>query len=127
MPHFRACAELWERHGSPTRRAEVLVDLGKLFAKAGNHADAAKVLVEALKALELANEQRLALEAATCAGQACLMLRGGDNDAVRLLKRALQLAQDLNDHVQTGICLLDLANGYVAKKEPASEIGRAHV
>lgn len=116
VPHFRACADLWEKAGAPTRRAEVLVDLGKLFIKAGNHADAAKVLVEALKTLELANEQRLALEAATRAGQACLMLRGGDEEAVRLLKRALQLALDLNDHVQTGICLLDLANGLVQRR-----------
>jgi tetratricopeptide (TPR) repeat protein len=116
VPHFRRCAELWEKAGSPARRAEVLVDLGKLFSKAGNHADGVKVLVEALKALEFANEQRLALDAATRAGQACLMLRGGDDNGVRLLKRALQIAQDLNDHVQIGMCQLDLAQGLIQRK-----------
>jgi tetratricopeptide (TPR) repeat protein len=113
--HFRASADLWEKVGWPTRRAEVLVDLGKLHSKAGHHADAAKVLVEALKTLEIANEQRLALEAATRAGQACLAL-GGNDEGVRLLKRALQIAQDLNDHVQTGMCLLDYANGLVQRR-----------
>ncbi|HEX3133445.1 MAG TPA: tetratricopeptide repeat protein, partial [Planctomycetota bacterium] len=115
VPHFRTCAELWEKAGWPTRRAEVLVDLGRLYAKAGNHADAAKVLVEALKTLELANEQRLALDAATRAGQSFLALNGND-EGVRLLRRALQIAQDLNDHVQTGICLLDLATGLVQRR-----------
>jgi len=115
VPHFRTCAELWEKAGWPTRRAEVLVDLGRLYAKAGNHADAAKVLSEALKTLELANEQRLALEAATRAGQSFLALNRND-EGVRLLRRALQLAQDLNDHVQVGICLLDVATGLVQRR-----------
>lgn len=115
VPHFRTCAELWEKSGWPTRRAEVLVDLGRLYAKAGNHNDAAKVLVEALKTLELANEQRLALDAATRAGQSCLAL-GANDDGVRLLRRALQLAIDLNDHVQTAMCQLDLANGLVQRR-----------
>lgn len=115
VPHFRTCADLWEKAGWPTRRAEVLVDLGKLYAKAGNHADAAKVLMEALKGLELANEQRLALDAATRAGQAYLALHGND-DGVRLLRRALQIAQDLNDHVQIAICQLDLANGLAQRR-----------
>ena len=116
VPHFRTCAELWEKAGWPTRRAEVLVDLGRLYAKAGNHNDAAKVLVDALKTLELANEQRLALDAATRAGQSCLALNVND-EGVRLLRRALQIAQDLNDHVQMGLCLLDLANGLVQRRK----------
>ena len=116
VPHFRSCAELWDKAGWPTRRAEVLVDLGRLYAKASNHGDAAKVLVEALKTLELANEHRLALDAATRAGQSCLAL-GSTDEGVRLLRRALQIAQDLNDHVQTGICLLDLANGLAQRRQ----------
>ncbi len=115
VPHFRACAELWEKAGWPTRHAEVLIDLGKLHAKAGHHADAAKVFEEALKALELANEQRLALDAATRAGQSQLALKKNDL-GVNHLARALKIAEYLNDHVQIGICLLDLASGLVARK-----------
>lgn len=118
VPHFRTCAELWEKAGWPTRRAEVLVDLGRLYAKANNHADAAKVLIEALKVLELANEQRLALDAATRAGQSCLALNAND-EGVRLLRRALQIAIDLNDHVQIAMCRLDLANGLVQRRTQA--------
>ena len=121
VPHFRRAADLWEQSGWPTRRAECLVDLGKLHTKSGNFADAAKTLVDALRMLEGAGEQRLSLEAATQAGLAYLALKDAD-PAVRHLKRSLELAEELNDHVQIGICLLDLANGYVAKKESASAI-----
>ncbi len=126
VPHFRTCAELWEKAGWPTRRAEVLVDLGKLHAKAGHHADAAKVLEEALKGLELANEERLALDAATRAGQCHLVLKNYDA-GIRHLERSLKIADDLNDHVQIGICLLDLSNGLVARKgkaDPARAISQ---
>src|SRR5579862_6947389 len=54
VPHFPA-ADLWERAGSPTRRAECLLDLGKLHTKSGNHGDAAKVLTEALRVFEGSN------------------------------------------------------------------------
>jgi tetratricopeptide (TPR) repeat protein len=115
VPHFRACAELWEKAGWPTRHAEVLIDLGKLHAKAGHHADAAKVFEEALKPLELANEQRLALDAATRAGLSQLALKRFDVGIIHLA-HALTIAENLNDHVQIGLCLLDLANGLITRK-----------
>jgi tetratricopeptide (TPR) repeat protein len=115
VPHFRAAIEAWEKAGWTSRRAEVLMDLGKLHAKAGHNNDAARIFEESMKTLALANEQRLAMEAATNAGQARLAMKQHDKSVPHFVY-ALKIAEELNDHVQIGICLLDLANGLVARR-----------
>ncbi|MBA3938883.1 MAG: tetratricopeptide repeat protein [Planctomycetes bacterium] len=121
VPHFREAALLWAQLGSANRQAECLMDLGRLHAKSGHHGDAAKTLVEALRTFESASEVRLAMEAAGLAGQSYLAGRDTEQ-ALKYLRRALECGEQLNDHVQIGQCLLELAQGYVATQKPTEAL-----
>ncbi len=116
VPHFRAAAEGFEKAGWPTRRAECLMDLGRLHAKAGNHADAGQVFGDALRVFEAARDAKNAGEAAGLAGAAWVEQSDFDQ-ALRLLKRAVELAEERNDHVQIALCLVDLARCLIARRE----------
>lgn len=114
VPHLRAAAELWLQAGWPTRRAEVLSDLGRLHTKAGNHSDAAISYGDALRVFESADDAKRAIDAALGAGIAQLSA-GMVPEALKLLKRAVELAGQLNDHLRIAASLLDLARAQVAE------------
>jgi tetratricopeptide (TPR) repeat protein len=98
VPHLRAAAEIWTQLNWPAKRAEVLLDLGRLHTKSGDFQDAAQTFEEALAIFQTLDDER-AIEAASGAGEAHLAC-GHASRALPALERAAALADRLNDHMR---------------------------
>ena len=112
VPHLRAAAEAWTKLNWPARRAEVLLDLGRLHAKSGDHQDAAQTYEEALAIFQTLDDER-AIEAASGAGEARLAC-GQAPRALPALERAAALADRLNDHMRIAAAQLALGRALAA-------------
>ena len=124
VTHLRNAIEAWEEANLPTRKAEVLLDLGRLNDKREHHSEAADVYVEALRIFESSDAKKEASDAACGAGKA--FLHADDvKQAVKYLKRALETSEDINDHLRIAANHLDLAPALTANEEPELAIMHA--
>lgn len=97
--HLRNAAEAFEKAGWKDRRAECLVQLGKLQAKRKHHLEAADAYVEALRFFATGSDRTRACDAAKGAASNY----GNANDlepATRYAKQAVDIATELNDHLR---------------------------
>lgn len=124
VPHLRAAIEAWEKAGWSSRKAECLMDLGRLHAKRGHHGEAADAYIEASRIYESSKDLAQACDAAAGAGIALLEARQLDK-ARRYTKRAVDIASDLNDHIRIAHAQLDHARVLIARGEAQAAIQAA--
>lgn len=119
IPHLREAADLFAREQRMVRRAECLVELGRVHLRLGQAAEAAAVFAEALALVEDESDLSLAVTAASEGGLA--RLAHGDHDAaLQALRRAEALADKANDHLQLAQVRHDLARCHIARGEAAA-------
>jgi tetratricopeptide (TPR) repeat protein len=123
VPHLQAAADIWGRLEWPARRAEVLLDLGRLHDKAGDARDAAGAYDEALRLFDGLGDPR-AIEAAGGAGEARLRL-GEAGAALAVLRRAVEIADRINDHMRIAAANHELARAHIALKQGAEALAAA--
>ena len=112
IPHLQAALDIWRKLAWATRIAELQIDLGNLHRKAGNHAESAKEFSQAMTAFAGANDER-AIDAAVLAGNAFLDLNQ-QVEALAVLGRAAELADERNDHLRIAAVQIDLGRAQVA-------------
>ena len=112
IPHLQAALEIWRKLAWATRIAELQIDLGNLHRKAGNHAESAKEFSQAMTVFAGANDER-AIDAAVLAGNAFLDLNQ-QVEALAVLGRAAELADERNDHLRIAAVQIDLGRAQVA-------------
>lgn len=119
IPHLREAADLFGSAQRVVRRAECLVDLGRVHRRLGHHAEAAGAFAEALGQVEDESDLTMAITAASEAGLALLDI-GDAEPALHMLRRAESLADKANDHLQLAQVRHDLARCHVARRDPAA-------
>jgi tetratricopeptide (TPR) repeat protein len=119
IPHLREAADLFGREQRMVRRAECLIDLGRVHGRLGQSAAAAEVFSEALALVEDENDLTQAIIAASEAGLARMAHRDHD-PALQMLRRAEVLADKANDHLQLAQVRHDLARCHIARGEASA-------
>ncbi len=119
IPHLREAADLFGREQRAMRRAECLIDLGRVHVRLAHPADAAGVFAEALALVEDESDLTQAIIAASEAGLALLAHRDHD-PALVMLRRAEALADKANDHLQLAQVRHDLAICHLARRDAAA-------
>jgi len=113
IPHLREAADLFAHEQRMVRKAECLIDLGRMHRRLAQPALAAAAFAEALVLVEDESDLTQAITAASEGGLA--LLAGGDHDpALVMLKRAEALADKANDHLQLAQVRHDLAVCHIA-------------
>ena len=117
VTHLRNAIEAWNEANLPIRKAEVMLDLARLHSKREHFQESAETFVEALRICESGDAKKFANDAADGAGNA--FLKAGDvKQAVKYLKRALEISEDINDHLRIAQNRIDLAAALTADNEP---------
>jgi tetratricopeptide (TPR) repeat protein len=125
IPHLREAADLFGREQRSMRRAECLIDLGRVHVRLGHPVDGATVFNEALALVEDESDLTQAIIAASEGGLALLAHRDHPA-ALAMLRRAEALADKANDHLQLAqvrhdLALCHLAHGDAAAARQAAE------
>ena len=118
IPHFREAADLFGHEQRAVRRAECLIDLGRVQVRLGHPMDGAQVFAEALALVEDEGDLTQAIIAASEGGLALLAHRDHD-PALSMLRRAEALADKANDHLQLAQVRHDLALCHIARGDAA--------
>ncbi len=116
VPHLREAADLFAHEQRMVRKAECLIDLGRVHRRLGQLDDAAAVFAEALALVEDESDLTQAIIAASEAGLA-LLAGGGHDAALIMLQRAEALADKANDHLQLAQVRHDLAVCHIARRD----------
>lgn len=119
IPHLREAADLFGREQRSMRRAECLIDLGRVHVRLGHPVDGAAVFAEALGLVEDESDLTQAIIAASEGGLALLAHRDHDA-ALAMLRRAEALADKANDHLQLAQVRHDLALCHIAHGDAAA-------
>ncbi len=119
IPHLREAADLFGREQRSMRRAECLIDIGRVHARLGQPVDAAAVFAEALALVEDETDLTQAIIAASEGGLALLAHRDHDA-ALTMLCRAEALADKANDHLQLAQVRHDLAVCHIARGDSSA-------
>lgn len=119
IPHLSEAADMFRRLERSVRRAECLVDLGRVHARLGAPVSAAAAFTEALSLVEDESDLTLAITAASEAGLARLA-HGDHEQAFAMLRRAELLADRANDHLQVAQVRHDLARCHIARGDAAA-------
>jgi tetratricopeptide (TPR) repeat protein len=119
IPHLREAADLWGKAQRMVRRAECLIDLGRVHRRLGQTADAATVFAEALGLVEDESDLTQAITAASEGGLA-LLERGELEASLTMLRRAEALADRANDHLQLAQVRHDLSRCHLVRREASA-------
>ena len=119
IPHLREAADLFGKAQRTMRRAECLVDLGRVHRRLGKHGEAAAVYGEALGLVEDESDLTMAITAASEAGLS-LLEHGDPAPALVMLQRAEGLADKANDHLQLAQVRLELAACHIMRQDAAA-------
>lgn len=119
IPHLREAASLFGKAGRVMRRAECLVDLGRVQRRMERHAEAAGTFAEALGMVEDESDLTMAITAASEAGLSLLEI-GDSEPALHMLARAEKLADTANDHLQLAQVRHDLARCHLRRHDAAA-------
>lgn len=122
VTHLRAAAEAWEQAGWPQRKAECLVDLGKLNTKRQAYNEAAEAFVDAARILDAADTAEKDASDAHAGAGIALRSVGRIDASVRHLRKALKLSTKLNDLLRKAEHQMELGASLIEAEEPEAAI-----
>ena len=120
-PHLRRAADCWGRAQRSQQRAEVLVELGRLNQRSGEHAAAVDAFEEAVQIFRELKQRKEAAEAGVAAGLSQKAL-GRPDLAVAYLERALAIHRDGGDLIDQAMTRLSLAAVHLDQREAAQAL-----
>ncbi len=123
LAHLRTAADSFGLALQSKRKADCLVELGKLHQRCGTHAEAVPVYEEALRIYRDLEERQLAAYAGLLAGIALKELNRHDQ-AVSYLERALEINRDGGDTTHIARTLLVLGNVLLDRGDHAGAVAR---
>lgn len=115
--HLRRAADCWGRADRAQQRAEMLIELGKLDQRCGEHAEAVDAFEEAAGIFATLGQRRDAAEAGVAAGRSQKAL-GRPDLAVACLERALAIHCDGGDQIDQATTRMALAAVHLDLRQP---------